>query len=515
MRKNYTSNYIRIYLWQGISLVLGFLSLFIVIPKLTSMPVIYGIYSICMSVTMFFIYADIGFIGAGYKYASEKFAINNLNEEIRIVGFISFILFLAVLLFSAITFIFAVNPHILIKGLNNPAEAAVASKLLFILALFSPIIILQRLCQVVFGIRLEDYIYQRFSILVNLARIISVFYFFRGSRYDIVGYFIFFQAAGLASNILYLFIIKNRYHYDLRLLARSFRFSTDIYNQTKKLALGSFSITIVFILYYELDLFAIGKLLGAEQAGFYAVALTIMSFFRGLMGVIYGPFSARFNHFIGLKETDSLKSVFYSAIILTLPLIVFPIISMTALMKPLIFCWVGNNYASSVMVAQFLIMSFVYNFFVQPTAVLLTAQERIKELNIVTFIMAGLYWAGILSAIAFLGIRAFAISKFIVFTAAGLFYFTAASGFLRMKLLNFMKTIAKSLAFPVSFQLLMLFCLSRFLPAEKGKANLLIVIGSGGMSVLTATVLYYVSSRHFKDYVNGIMKKIFLKFQVT
>ena len=67
-------------------MMLGFLAFFIVMPKLTSIPVIYGIYSICMSVTMFFIYADIGFMGAGYKYASEKFAVDNLSGEISAKG---------------------------------------------------------------------------------------------------------------------------------------------------------------------------------------------------------------------------------------------------------------------------------------------------------------------------------------------------------------------------------------------------------------------------------------------
>lgn len=488
---------------------MGFLSLFIVIPKLTSMPAVYGIYSICMFATIFFTYADIGFISAGYKYASEKFAVNNLEEEIRIVGFISFILFASAILFSAATIIFAINPHMLIKDLTDPEKIAIASKLLLTLALFSPVIVLQRLCQIVFGIRLEDFIYQRLIILASIIRITSVFYFFGGPKYDIVGYFLFFQVIGLIANIIFLFIIRTRYHYDIIILAKSFRFSTDVYNKTKKLAFGSFLITLIFILYYEMDLVVIGKLSGAEMAGFYGVGMALMGFLRGIFGSVYSPFSARFNHFVGLNELLNLKTIFYSVMIFTIPLVVFPVISLIVLMKPFILCWVGVNYKISIIVAQFLVATFMYSFIDYPVSILLTSQVRIKVMCAISIMTVFIYWTGIILTFPFLGIKAFAIFKFITWTLSATICFILAAKFLESKSSVLLKRIASPAIIPTLFLIAALTSIIKFMPSEKSSINLLIVISAGAICSLIASVLYYVFSRQFKNYVDEILKKIF------
>ena len=153
-QNSYTFNYLKIYFWQGISIVLNLLSMFIVIPSLTENPSIYGIYIVCISANIFLTYADIGFAGAGYKYDAESFARKNLEEEIEIVGFIGFILFLFVILFALAITSIAFNQRILINNLNDTSEINIASKLLFILAIFSPTIIFQRILEIIYGIRL-------------------------------------------------------------------------------------------------------------------------------------------------------------------------------------------------------------------------------------------------------------------------------------------------------------------------------------------------------------------------
>ena len=66
--------------------------MFIVIPYLTSEPEIYGIYTVCISVSIFLAYADLGFLSAGQKYAAEYFAKGKRQEEIKVIGFTTFIL---------------------------------------------------------------------------------------------------------------------------------------------------------------------------------------------------------------------------------------------------------------------------------------------------------------------------------------------------------------------------------------------------------------------------------------
>lgn len=61
---------------------------------LSSNKILYGIYSICISLTIFYNYADVGFLSAGQKYAAESYAKGDRTGEMSIISFTAFILFL-------------------------------------------------------------------------------------------------------------------------------------------------------------------------------------------------------------------------------------------------------------------------------------------------------------------------------------------------------------------------------------------------------------------------------------
>lgn len=185
--------------------------MFIVIPYLTSEPTIYGIYTVCISMSIFLAYADLGFMGAGQKYAAEYFAKGKRKEEIKVIGFTHFILLVFLLLFSIIFLILSFHPEFLLKNLASGKQVVIASSLLLILALSSPITLLQRLLQMIFGIRLEDYIVQRTNIAGSLLKILSVLWFFRNGQYNIVGYFLFAQIVNFFAALLTLLIARKRY----------------------------------------------------------------------------------------------------------------------------------------------------------------------------------------------------------------------------------------------------------------------------------------------------------------
>jgi O-antigen/teichoic acid export membrane protein len=510
MQKSYTFNYLKIYFWQGIAIVLNLLSMFIVIPRLADNPSIYGVYVVCISANIFLTYADIGFAGAGYKYASECFAQKNLEEEIKIVGFIGFVLLSFVIIFALTVFGIALNPSILIKNINSAAEINIASKLLIILALFSPAIIFQRILEIVYGIRLEQFILQRIMIAANLLKILSVFYFFRNQCYDIVGYFLFCQLAYLAALFSCLLIAKIRYEYRFIVFFKSFKFSKRMFIKTRALAFGSLFSTIMFILYYELDAFAIAKLLGIENVAIYAVGFTILSFLRSLFGVLYAPFMARFNHFIGLHDIKGLRNLYRNILSLTLPFVIFPIVSLALLMEPLVHSWVGNYYEKSILIAQLLILGFIYGFFTYPASFLIIAQEKIRILYLTSAISPIVYWTGIILTIPYLGLTSFALFKCIAMSINSLVYFFITLRFLELSVGDFIRKILGPVAIPLSLLILSLSYLNQFMPVKKNALDLFIVIATGGLASAGALVFYYFFSSHFRNYAQGLFRKCFV-----
>lgn len=510
MQKSYTFNYLKIYFWQGIAIVLNLLSMFIVIPRLADNPSIYGIYVVCISANIFLTYADIGFAGAGYKYASECLAQKNLEEEIKIVGFIGFILIIFVIIFALTVSGIALNPSILISNIHNPTEINIASKLLFILALFSPVIIFQRILDIIYGIRLEQFILQRIMIAASLLKILSIYYFFKDQQYDIVGYFLFCQMVYLLALFYCLLIVKIRYKYNFIVFFKSIKLSKHVFNKTKNLAFGSLFSTIMFVLYYELDSFAIAKFMGLENVAIYAVGFTILSFLRGLLEVLYAPFLARFNHFIGLHDIDGLRDLYKTIIPLTLPFVIFPIVSLALLMEPLVHSWVGNYYEKSVLIAQLLIMGFIYGFFTYPASFLIIAQEKIKIVYLTSAILPIVYWTGIVLTIPYIGLTSFALFKFIAMSISSLVYLFITLKFLDISAGGFVRKILGPIAIPLCFLILSLSYLNQFMPIEKNAHNLFIVIATGGLASSIALVLYYLFSSQFRNYTQGLFKKCFV-----
>lgn len=55
MKKDYTSSYLKNYVFQVLATVIGFLSLFIVVPFISENQTLYGIYSVCVSLSVFLI----------------------------------------------------------------------------------------------------------------------------------------------------------------------------------------------------------------------------------------------------------------------------------------------------------------------------------------------------------------------------------------------------------------------------------------------------------------------------
>lgn len=105
-KKTFSKDYLKNYIVQGVSLILRFLSLLIVVPALSENPELYGVYAVCISVVVFLSYVDLGFLTSSIKYASESYSQGNRDEEMNFIGFGGMVTLLVTMLLSIVFFLF-------------------------------------------------------------------------------------------------------------------------------------------------------------------------------------------------------------------------------------------------------------------------------------------------------------------------------------------------------------------------------------------------------------------------
>lgn len=508
MKTSFLKKYIFTYLWQSAAYILTFVSMFIVTPMLSSNPVIYGIYMLCVSTTIFLSYADLGFMGAGYKYASESYARGETGEILRISGFVSLILLVFSLLFSLVALLFSFNPGWIIAGIEDGLQRETASKLFLVLAVSSPVIVLQRGLQILFGARVEEYLLQSVVIIGNALRIASVFFFFRHGKYDIVGYFFFCQVVSAVCALVNLFLAKSRYRFTLREYLQSIRFSRPVYEQMRSLAVSSFLSMVTWILFYELDPFAVSRLLGAERLAIYSIGLSIMAIIRNLYGILYNPFSARFNHFIGLGDEAGLKALYVKVIEFSLPVVSLPLVALMFYLEPFILSWVGPQYSTAVPIVRTLLVCYVPAFTWYTAGILLSAKKRVREINMISTASVLLFWGCVYTLLQSKGLMAFAISKVAVFLSVGLYYL-----FVTMRFLGTEREIVVKALLRIVPSVLVVIILGNMilplLPVSKGRSQVAIVVLAIGMTSVVSMVLYGMLTPGIRNFVTGdVMKRL-------
>jgi O-antigen/teichoic acid export membrane protein len=507
--------YIKIYFWQFISILFNFASVFVVTPYISSNQSLYGIYSIVTAAYLFISYADFGFLGSGMKYAAESYAQKNSRDEIEVLGFAGMVFLLFVVLYAITMLGFAFSPEILVKGLKNAEETTIARELLIILALFSPALVLQRIIQIIFGVRLMDYKFQRVLICFNFIKVLSAFLFFSGGHYRIVEYFLFSQICTVSAVLIGVYMLKRNLHYDVGMLFRSFKLSSKLFNKTKKLAFTSIYLTASWILYYELDPFVIGKVLGVSQVAIYAIGLTIITYFRTLFGIFFTPFIAKFNHFIGLEDKEGLRKFLFNVLVIFLPFTVFPVVAVFLTTQNFIFNWVGDAYNSSVNIAKILVAMYFFAFISYPAGILIMANERVRILYITSSIQPFVYWLGILFTFKYLGLESFAYFKAVAFSIDIVVYTVVIIKFLEITFIQFITKIISPAILPVGIIVTSLLLIRDRLPMEHNKINLGYYFIAVGCVILGAVCCYHFTSSIFRQYSDQLIGNMRDKWRNT
>jgi len=503
--------YIKIYFWQAVSLLFNFAAIFVVTPFISSNPSLYGIYSVVIAAYFFISYADFGFLSAGMKYASESYAQKSLTDEIEVIGFAGMIFLIFACLYSIGVFFIAFNPTVIFNGISSPEELLVAKQLLILLALTCPILVIQRVIQIIHSVRMMDYKFQRVLVLSNTLKLLSVFLFFGGGKYFIVEYFLFSQVCVLLAVITGLIMINSSLNYDLRALFRAFRLSNKLFSKTKKLAFTSIFLTVSWILYYELDPFAIARLFGSNSVAIYAIGFSIITYFRSIFGILFTPFIARFNHFIGLKDTEGLQLFFIKVMILFLPITLFPVLSVFLTVDNFILTWVGSAYTESISIAKTLVLCYVFSFITYPAGILIMANEKVKALYYTSALQPVIFWTGIIFTYKYLGLESFAYFKFIAFFLESIVYIFLVLKFLQIDFFELLRKVIIPIVIPTILVIVIVLMLHSYLPITKGKLNMLYYFINIWFAVLCGFFAYYYTSKVFKENVDNIITSLLQK----
>lgn len=509
------SKYIKIYIWQFISILVNFASVFVVTPYISSNVELYGIYSVVVAAYLFISYADFGFLSAGMKYAAESYARKNIEEEIRVLGFSGMVFLVFGSLYALGILVIAFDPSLLISNLTNVQDVQFAKKLLLILAFSCPLLVIQRIIQIIFAIRLQDYKYQRVTIGTNTLRLLSVFVFFELGDYLLVEYFLFAQFCTLLAVIIGLLMTKYSFKYPLVTFFKSFRFSKSIYHKTKKLAFTSIFLTLSWILYYELDPFVIAKVLGAESVAIYAIGLSIITYFRAVFGIFFTPFIARFNHFVGLNDMDGLKRIFVDVLVLFLPVTVFSVLIIHLTMDNFVLSWVGEEYKDSIAIAKILVLSYIFSFITYPAGILIMATEKVKLLYISGTIQPVIFWVGVALTLGLVGLKSFAYFKVLAFLIETIFYSYIILKFLELRPVSLLKKLFVPSILSLSVVLLTVFLIKDIMPVSMSKVNLMLYFAWLLVPMLAGFVAYYFSSKVFRDYFKRLLHSVLPKLSTA
>lgn len=508
IKSSYTKEYLKLYFWQIASLLLTFTSVFVVYPYLTKVPNLFGIYTLCSSLSIFLSYADLGFLSAGQKFASEYFAQKKYDDEVKVIGFTSFILFLVLIIFGITFIILSTNPELVLNKTASQIEKNIASKILLILAISVPINLLQRTSNLIFSVRLKDYLIQRINVIGNILKICSVLLFFGENKYLIVEYFIFTQFINFFSSIISMYLAKKNFNFNTKLLFHSFKFNNAIFIDTKKIAFASLYTTFFWIFYYELDSIVINKYLGSNSLAIFSVGLTILSFYRNILGMVFSPFTSRFNHFIGQANISELKQFYFNIVIFFSGLVVIPIATIFLFASPLISSWIGENYSESIKIVKILTLCNVMSFITYPTNIMLIAQSKLKYIYIITTFNTFLYWIFIVLTFKTLGVESFAYSKLATFLISGFWYLFILLKIMRINIFDLLSRIFFPLLPPILLLLLASHFSIHLFSFQKSRIGLIINATLLVLFIFTSLIFYYFINKGFKKQLNLLLKKL-------
>ena len=498
MAVSISSSFMKIYFWSAASVILSLIAMLVVVPRLSENIELFGLYSVCLSISVYLSYSDLGFISAGQKFAAEAFKRNETLSELSFTGFSIFILILMFIPFSFLSVFLSVNPEVLINNLSSE-NRGVASSLLLIVGLLLPVqVTLERLASFILSIRLKEFVVLRINIVVNIVKICSVYFFFSADNYMLTQYYLFITLISILGSLFAFINIKWLLNYDFLLLVKNIKFQSDVFNQIGKLALTSFLLTISFVFYFHLDSIFIAKLIGIEAVAFFAVGFTLLTFLKTIINIVYSPFSHYLNHQAAIGEDYGLT--IQKILIFSLPAYLIAITVMVIISKYLVPFWVGAGYQASIGVLELLFLSLLFNWINAPASYFYVTALKYRYQYVLSVLIPITFTIFLVCTYETLGIEAFAWAKILV---GGVISIVAC--FSLRSIIDVKEILVPSLVPVLAVLLSIIFLFPNYLQelfpvVKKSSQDLLLLLVISAVVVLISYLVVIVCSSYKRNY---------------
>jgi O-antigen/teichoic acid export membrane protein len=495
--------FIKNYFWQSLSLLVRLLSMFWVIPYLTSDKTSFGIYSLVTSFSLFLGYADLGFFKAASQFGSQS-QIKNNEDEYKILGLACFFSGFIYLSFAILFFYFSHNPKILFAANSNFGYKTIefTSNLFLILALSVPIQFLQKIVSIIFEVRLKGYIVYRISSITSFVPLILLNFFVSNGNFLIVNYFAFIQIMSLLSLLICIFFVKSRIQFSFKTLIYSVRFHKEFFTKMKSVAFSGFYIYLMWFLWQELDRVFIGSFFGLEALSSYMIVNTIFLFLISINTIIFQPIITKANYIYIEGGSHSLKIFLSKVNQVFFPFILTYIVMILVLIKDFLSLWVGNKYLDTVLSIQWMVGTFFLISFSQQINLFFTITGKLKIINLFSSIQALIYWLFFFIAYKYFGIYELILFKALIIILGHLYWLFLNKNLdiISFNLKEFMKTVLWVLV-PLFFILYIFIFFDNLFSIN----NLYYFVFYYSIPPLLSFFIYFLSNKEYKKFIKSFL----------
>ena len=405
------SFYVKTYSWQILSLLTNFISLFIILPYLTTNKFDYNIFVLFASVTLLMNYFDFGTSQATHAIAGKLYNVNFKEFKKSVLTYI-FLLSLIIILIIILLTIGYKNPNFYFKDINTNEFYKI--KYYFLITIFTiPQYILLKFNMILLGIHLKEYLIYKNQVISNIFRLLIVLIFIYMNFNSIIYYFLSIQLLTLLFSYTLYFKTKKITNIYFSQIFNIENISKKYLLDITKFSFVTFLNIISFILIYELDIIFISKKFGISSVGDFGVAFSLLAFFRLLFGFNFSPFM---NKRLSLSTNSNHMDNFnYKIIFTTAPLVIFIIISFFLNLNDFIYSWVGPQFTDSIKICSFLIFINIFAFISYPISETLILRQNSKYIILLSLTIPIIYWSSILILQNYFSYFAIVISKLFIF----------------------------------------------------------------------------------------------------